>query len=113
MYAVINDRSRQFTVREGDEILCDTFATEPGQEVRFDQVALVSNEGDVRVGKPLVEGASVVGEVVGPAKGPKLVVFKFRRRKDSRTKRGHRQGYTRVRITSIRTTSIRTTSIQG
>ena len=102
MYAVISDRQRQFTVREGDVILCDTMdSVESGQEVTFDQVALVSNEGQVRVGKPLVEGAAVKGEVLGSAKGPKLVVFKFRRRKDSRCKNGHRQHYTRVRITSI------------
>ena len=102
MYAVISDRRRQFTVREGDVIHCDTIASaEPGQSVVFDQVSLVSNEGDVRVGKPLVEGASVKGEVLGEAKGPKLVVFRFKKRKDSRTKTGHRQRYTRVRITSI------------
>ncbi|MFT5284524.1 MAG: large subunit ribosomal protein L21 [Planctomycetota bacterium] len=102
MYAVISDRQRQFTVREGDVILCDTMdSVESGQEISFDQVALVSNEGQVRLGKPLVEGASVKGEVLGLAKGPKLVVFKFRRRKDSRCKNGHRQKYTRVRITSI------------
>jgi len=102
MYAVISDRQRQFTVREGDVILCDTMTSaEPGQEVSFDQVALVSNEDQVRLGKPHVEGASVKGEVLGAVKGPKLVVFKFRRRKDSRVKNGHRQKYTRVRITSI------------
>ncbi len=102
MYAVISDRQRQFTVREGDVILCDTMASaEPGQEISFDQVSLVSNEDKVRLGKPLVEGASVKGEVIGEAKGPKLVIFKFRRRKDSRCKNGHRQKYTRVRITSI------------
>jgi len=102
MYAVISDRQRQFTVREGDVILCDTMTSaEPGQEVSFDQVSLVSNEDQVRLGKPLVAGASVTGEVLGAVKGPKLVVFKFRRRKDSRVKNGHRQKYTRVRITSI------------
>ncbi len=102
MYAVINDRQRQHTVREGDVIVCDTLAdVEPGQEITFDQISLLSDEGNVRVGKPTVEGASVTGKVVGPAKGPKLVVFKFKRRKNSRTKRGHRQAYTAVRITSI------------
>jgi large subunit ribosomal protein L21 len=102
MYAVISDRQRQFTVREGDVILCDTMSSaEPGQEVQFDRVSLVSDEGQVRVGKPHLDGASVKGEVLGAAKGPKLVVFKYRRRKDSRRKNGHRQKYTRVRITSI------------
>ena len=102
MYAVINDRQRQHTVREGDVITCDTLAEhEPGQEISFDDVALVSNEGNVRIGKPTLDGVSVKGEIVGPVKGEKLVVFKFKRRKGSRVKRGHRQGYTAVRITSI------------
>ncbi len=102
MYAVISDRDRQHTVREGDVILCDTLASnEPGETITFDQVTLISNEGDVRVGKPTVDGALVRGEVLGLAKGEKLVVFKFKRRKNSRKKRGHRQHYTRVRITSI------------
>ena len=102
MYAVITDRSRQFTVREGDVIQCDAMASaEPGQNVVFDDVSLVSHEGNVRVGKPKVDGAKVTGEVLGEGRGPKLTVFRFKRRKDSRTKTGHRQKYTRVRITSI------------
>jgi large subunit ribosomal protein L21 len=102
MYAVISDRRRQFTVREGDVIQCDTMsAVEPGQTVVFEEVTLVGNEGDVRVGKPLVEGAKVTGEVLGEASGPKLTVFRFKRRKNSRSRTGHRQHYTRVRIQSI------------
>ena len=102
MYAVISDRGRQIGVREGDTVLCDENRTwEPGQKVRFDQVVLLTDEGSVKVGKPHVEGASVQAEVVGPAKGEKLIVFRFKRRKGQRTKRGHRQGYTKVRITSI------------
>ena len=103
MYAVISDRGNQITVREGDEILCDLNGAweEQGQEVVFDRVLLTSDEGTVRVGKPTVDGASVKGEFLGTAKGEKLVVFKFKRRKGNRTKRGHRQGYARVRITSI------------
>ena len=102
MYAVIRDRTRQFTVREGDVLLCDVLEpAEPGQESVFDEVALLSNEGDVKIGRPTLAGASVKGEVLGPAKGKKLIVFKFKRRKNSRKKNGHRQRFTRVRITSI------------
>lgn len=102
MYAIIRDRGNQATVREGDEILIDRNAElEAGSTVTFDEVLLVSNEGNVRVGKPTVEGASVSAEVVGPAKGEKLVVFRFKRRKNVRVKKGHRQKYTRVRITGI------------
>ena len=89
-------------MREGDVVLCDlNESLEPGQSVTFDEVLLTSHEGEVRVGKPTVEGASVSAEVLGQAKGEKLVVFRFKRRKNVRVKRGHRQRYTRVRITSI------------
>jgi large subunit ribosomal protein L21 len=102
MYAIINDSDRQTTVREGDVILCDLKAdAQPGASITFDQVLLVGNEGSVRVGKPTVDGASVTGEVLGEAKGEKLVAFRFKRRKNVRVKRGHRQRYTRVRIASI------------
>ena len=102
MYAVINDRNEQTTVRAGDVILCDLKAdAQPGDTITFDQVMLVGNEGTVQVGKPTVDGASVSGEVLGEEKGDKVIAFRFKRRKNVRVKRGHRQRYTRVRITSI------------
>jgi large subunit ribosomal protein L21 len=103
LYAVINDRSRQFTVRKGDEILCDLGpAFQEGETVTFDQVHLVSNEGDVKLGKPFLDGAQVKGEVVkGEVKGDKLIVFRFKRRKNVRVRQGHRQRYARVRIQEI------------
>lgn len=102
MYAVITDKNRQTTVRKGDEIICDLHADlEPGAEITFDEVLLVGNEGDVKIGTPTVSGASVKGEVLGVAKGPKVVALRFHRRKNVRVKRGHRQRYTRVRITDI------------
>ena len=67
----------------------------------FGRVLLVGDEKGVRVGKPVVDGAKVTAEVVAPSKGPKLEVFKLRRRKSSRTHRGHRQGYLTVRVTAI------------
>ena len=102
MYAVICDRNQQTTVRPGDEILCDLMDdAEPGQSVTFDRILLVGEEGSVKIGKPTVDGATVTGEVMGEARGDKLVVFRFKRRKNIRVKRGHRQSYTRVRITDI------------
>lgn len=102
MYAIFSDRNRQHSVREGDVILCDLMEDqEPGSTITFDDVLLISNEGSVTVGTPLVKGASVTAEIVGPAKGPKLVVFRFKRRKNVRVKRGHRQKHTEVRVTSI------------
>ena len=83
-------------------IQCDSLDNaEPGSTITFDNVLLVSNEGNVSIGTPQVDGASVTGEVIGDTKGPKLVVFRFKRRKNVRVKRGHRQAYTAVRITGI------------
>ena len=102
MYAVINDSDQQTTVRAGDVILCDLKRdVQPGDTITFDSVLLIGDEATVKVGKPNVAGASVTAEVLGEAKGPKLVAFRFRRRKNVRVKRGHRQHYTRVRITEI------------
>lgn len=102
MYAVIRDRNRQTTVRTGDVILCDLeHDAREGETLRFEEVLLVGNEGQVRIGNPTVAGASVSGEVLGVAKGPKVIAFRFKRRKNVRVKRGHRQRYTRVRITAI------------
>ena len=102
MYAIISDRNNQATVRVGDEITCDLMGdAERGSNITFDTVLLVGDEGSVKIGKPTVEGATVTGEVMGEARGDKLVVFRFKRRKNIRVKRGHRQSYTRVRITDI------------
>ncbi|MDF1797571.1 MAG: 50S ribosomal protein L21 [Planctomycetota bacterium] len=102
MYAIISDRGQQRTVREGDVLLCDwKEGREAGEALTFDKVLLVSNEGQVTVGTPLVDGASVTAEVLGPVKGPKLVVFRFKRRKNVRVKKGHRQKYLQVRVTGI------------
>ena len=102
MYAIISDRNNQATVRVGDEILCDLMGdAERGASITFDNVLMVGGEGETRIGKPMVAGASVVGEIVGLERGSKVVVFRFKRRKNIRVKRGHRQSYTRVRITSI------------
>ncbi len=102
MYAIINDSNQQTTVRSGDIILCDLKKNaQAGETITFDKVLLVGNEGTVQVGKPTVAGASVTGEVLGEVKGKKLIAFRFKRRKNIRVKRGHRQRYTRVLITEI------------
>ena len=102
MYAIINDRGRQTTVREGDVVRLDLQGSaEPGQKITLGEVLLVGDEGTVRIGKPTVAGASVSAEVIGLEKGPKLIAFRFKRRKNVRRKRGHRQKYTEVKITKI------------
>lgn len=102
MYAVLSDRSRQTTVRQGDEILCDVSDDfRPGESITFDQVLLVGNEGNVQIGTPFVSGASVTGTMLREEKAKKVIAFRFHRRKNVRVKRGHRARYARIRIDSI------------
>jgi len=102
VYAVISDRGRQATVRVGDVVDLDLHSEwNQGESVSIDQVLLLSNEGSVQVGAPVVSGASVGAEVIGHVRGEKITVLRFKRRKNVRVKRGHRQDYTRVKITSI------------
>ncbi len=102
MYAIIQDRSRQATVRKGEVLLLDLDRRyKAGDKITFDQVLLVGDEGKVQVGKPMLKNASVTAEVVGETRGEKVIAFRFKRRKGVRKKRGHRQDYTEVRITGI------------
>jgi large subunit ribosomal protein L21 len=101
MYAVIAHDGRQYKVEEGQELEIDFTDQPKGETVTFDKVLAYGDGTDTRIGRPTVEGASVTAEVLGLAQGPKLVVQKFRRRKNSRSKTGHRQMYTRVRVSKI------------
>ena len=103
MYAVIEDRGQQFRVCEGDVVNVDVRdLPEDAKELEFPRVLLVSTEGNVKIGTPLVGDAKVVGEILDDEfKGEKVQIFKFRRRKHSRRKTGHRQKYIQVRITKI------------
>ena len=101
MYAVIQAGGRQYKVSEGDTIHVDYFDAEPGAEVTFDKVLMTGGD-ETNVGTPLVDGASVVGQVTEQGRGPKLIIFKRRRRKaNSMTTRGFRSHLTAVRIESI------------
>lgn len=103
MYAVIEDSGQQFRVSEGDVLDVDLRElAEDASEIEFDRVLLISGDGDVRIGAPLVDGASVVAKVLDPyLKGTKVHIYRWRRRKASRTKVGHRQKYLRVQVTKI------------
>jgi large subunit ribosomal protein L21 len=102
MYAIIAADGRQYKVHPGDEIQVDLRENvAQGDQVTFDRVLLVSGEGGVQVGKPVVAGASVAAEVLGQEMGDKLYIQKMRRRKNYRRRTGHRQMYTRVRISAI------------
>ena len=101
MYAIIKAGGRQIRVEEGQEVDVDYQDIAKGEKVTFDKVLAVSGDDGVKIGKPEVAGASVTCEVVGVRMGPKLVVQKFRRRKNSRRKTGHRQMFTTLRVDSI------------
>jgi len=101
MYAVIEDRNQQFAVRPGERVCLPLNADlEAGAQVTFDKVCLVTGEA-ARVGAPYVDGARVLGTVVGTVKGPKLFVQKFRRRKNHRRRTGFRARFTEVQIEAI------------
>ena len=103
MYAIVEINGQQFKVEEGKKLFVNHMKdVEAGKTVEFDKVLLVDKEGSVQVGAPTVSGAKVVCEVVNPlVKGEKVIVFKMKRRKDSRTKNGHRQQYTQVEVKSV------------
>jgi len=102
MYAVIDDRGNQIKVSEGEVINVDLADVEPGSEVVFERVLLVSDDSGVKIGRPVVQDAKVIAEVLGNVKGKKVYGISFRRRKASRVRKGHRQKYTKVRIKEIK-----------
>lgn len=103
MYAIIEDGGRQLKVEVGKELQIDYRGDElkPGETIEFEKVLAVSSEDEVKIGRPTVDGAKVVAQVLKDVKGPKLAVAKFRRRKNSRCRTGHRQIYTLVKISEI------------
>jgi large subunit ribosomal protein L21 len=103
MYAIIEEGGRQLKVEEGQELQIDYRDMAAGQEVRFERVLAYRDDSGLKVGQPALEGFAVTAEVLGVVQGPKLVVQKFRRRKNYRRRTGHRQIFTQVRIGKIET----------
>ena len=101
MYAVIRTGGKQARVAPGDSIRVEKLEGTVGDPVELSEVLLVGNEGEPRIGTPLVEDAKVVGTITAQARGPKITVFKTKRRKGYRRKRGHRQAYTEIRVEKI------------
>lgn len=103
MYAVIETGGKQYRVQQGDILDVERIqgVSEDSKEIVFDRVLLVGDDDDVKVGRPLVDGAKVNAELVNEVRGPKVIVFKFKRRKQYRRKNGHRQDLHRVRIQGI------------
>jgi large subunit ribosomal protein L21 len=99
-YAIIRSGGKQYRVAEGDTVRVDLMSGAAGDKIKFDDVLMIGGD-EPKIGKPLVSGASVEAEIVGETKGDKLVVFKFRKRKRSRRKAGHRQHFTSVKITKV------------
>ena len=100
MYAIIQTGGKQYKVEAGDEILVEKLSAEVGSDVEFD-VLLVSDDAGVKVGTPVLEGVKAKAKVVEHGKGEKVVVFRYKPKKNIRKKNGHRQPYTKVQILAI------------
>lgn len=101
MYAIIETGGKQYRVNEGDILTVEKLAVEDGSKIELDKVLLLSKDGEVQVGAPYIEGVKVFGEVVESGKGKKVIIYKYKSKKDYRKKQGHRQPYTMIKITSL------------
>lgn len=100
MYAVIKTGGKQYRVSEGDRIRVEKLAGDVGSSLTFSDVLMLGGE-KVAIGKPLVKGAKVTAEILAQDKAKKIIVFKFRRRKNYRRKNGHRQPFTEIKVTAV------------
>ena len=100
MYAIIETGGKQYRVQQGDTIYVEKLNEPQDAEIRFD-VLLLGNDGGITVGKPVVEGARVTAKVEGQVKGEKIIVYKYKAKKNYRRKQGHRQPYTKLSILGI------------
>ena len=104
MYAIIEACGKQYKVAEGDVVFFEKLDAEEGKKVKFDNVILVSEDnGKIEVGSPYVKGAKVEGKVVSHGKAKKILVYKYKAKKNYRRTQGHRQPYTKVEITAVKT----------
>lgn len=101
MLAVIETGNKQYTVKEGDELLVEKLQAEEGAKIKLDRVLLIEDGNKILVGQPLVKNAKVTAQLVAQEKGPKLIIFKYKRRKKYRRKIGHRQKYSKIKIEKI------------
>jgi len=101
MYAVVRTGGKQLRVEPGAQVRVEKLPGAVGDSVELSEILLLGGEGEARIGKPLVDGARVVGTITAQARGPKITVFKMKRRKRYRRKTGHRQAYTEIRVERI------------
>ena len=100
-YAIIEDGGKQFKAVIGEAIDVDRYPLEVGEEIDMDRVLLISDGANVKVGTPFIQGAKVQATVIAHTKGPKIIVFRYKAKERIRSKTGHRQKYTQVRIDAI------------
>jgi large subunit ribosomal protein L21 len=101
MYAIIESGGKQYRISEGEKIKVEKLSGNAGEEISLGEVLMISDGERILVGDPYLKGASVTGKVVTQGKAKKVTVFKYKRRKDSKKKKGHRQSYTQVIIEKI------------
>ncbi len=102
MYAVIRSGGKQYRVSQGSSLRVEKLPGEVGSSITLDDVLMIGGEGDVKIGMPTVDGAQITGTIVAQGRGPKIRVFKMKRRKGYRRSQGHRQDYTEIRVDEIR-----------
>jgi len=101
VYAILKTGGKQYMVQEGDIVSIEKLEVTKGDKVSFDEVLAVSKEGNLQVGSPIVSGVNVEATVLEQGRGKKVIVFKYKPKKDYRKKQGHRQPFTKVRIDKI------------
>ena len=101
MYAIIKTGGKQYKVAEGDEVIIEKLEVAEGDKVTFEEVLTIVDGENVKVGKPVIEGAKVTGTVVKNGKGPKIRIFKYKHKTNYRRRAGHRQPFTKVKIEKI------------
>lgn len=101
VYAIIETGGKQFKVTEGATLYVEKLDAAQGDSVTFDKVFLLERDGEVVVGSPHVAGATVIGSIVEHGRGKKIIVYKYKSKKNYRRKQGHRQAYTKVKVTAI------------
>ncbi|MDO5737692.1 MAG: 50S ribosomal protein L21 [Eubacteriales bacterium] len=102
MYAIVETGGKQYRVSEGDEIFVEKLAAEEGDKIQLEKVLAVGEADKLRIGTPYVEGSSVECEVLKQGRGKKITVFKYKPKKNYRKKQGHRQPYTKLKVTSLK-----------
>ena len=105
MFAIVNIAGKQYRVAEGDQIKVASLGTEAGKKIKFDQVLLMKDGKNIRIGEPIVKDISISGTVLDNGRERKVIVFKKKRRKGYKRKNGHRQSFSLIQIDEIKTTA--------